>query len=136
MKKYYPNEVDNFDLLYENLENYTINIYIYKITNNKNIISKNYFENIKIFPDGNCFYRSLSKFLWDTENYHINIRNIIYNYALINKNTLDLENKVIENNGSTFSAELYLNKIQIPGIYAGELEIHLASLIFNISIYC
>ena len=43
------------------------------------------------------------------ENYHINIRNIIYNYSLNNKNTLDLENKEIENNGSTASAEIYLN---------------------------
>ena len=49
LKKYYPNDVEDFYLQYENLENYSINIYIYKITNNKNIIPKNYFENIKFF---------------------------------------------------------------------------------------
>ena len=47
-----------------------------------------------------------------------------------------MENKKIENNGSTVSAEIYLNNIQNQGIFAGELEIYLASLIFNISIYC
>ena len=77
----------------------------------------------------------MSKFLWGSENYHINIRNIIYNYALINKNTLDVENKEIENNGITVSAEIYLNNIQNPGMYAGELEFYLSSLIFIISIY-
>ena len=113
-----------------------INIYIYKITNYINIIPKNSFINNDVYPDGNYFYRALSKFILGIENYHINIINIIYNYALNNKNKLDLENKEIECNGNTVSAEIYLNKIQNRYIYAGKLEINLASLIFKISIYC
>ena len=62
-KLYYDNKVTpaleiNFSLenknkLDDNLPNFTINIYIYKIKNFKTIIPKNYFHIISINTDGN-----------------------------------------------------------------------------------
>ena len=41
---------------------------------------KNIFELIAITPDGNCLYRSISYFIFKTEDKYMNIRTLVYNY--------------------------------------------------------
>ena len=71
--------------LYNNLPNFLLNIYIYKVENFKTIIPKNYFHIISIGADGNCFFRALSKFFSGSEENYKYFRNIVYNYIIKNK---------------------------------------------------
>ena len=62
----------------------TKNYYFYLI-NNKASLKKTYVNIINITPDGNCFFRCISEFLFGTEEkYHL-IRLSIYSYAKIYK---------------------------------------------------
>jgi hypothetical protein len=69
-------------LINESLLNASINDYINIHTNYKENLNKNDFIQIEIYPDGNCYYRCLSKFFNNSESYHIYFRNVIYNYII------------------------------------------------------
>ena len=62
---------------------YNCNIF-YDYIKNKNNINRNKFDIIKTNPDGNCFYYSLSEFLFGNSLYNkykyiiLNINSIIY----------------------------------------------------------
>ena len=122
--------------LYDEIHNNTINIYITKINNiGYTLIPKNYFTEIEINEDGNCFFNALSKFLSNNQKYHLYIRNLIYNYININKESIQNNNPYIHNNHRIVSFDEYLPNILNPGNYAGELEIFAACKVFKISIY-
>ena len=119
---------------YINLDIYTINIYIQKLNELKIIIPSNYFDIIDINRDGNCFLRATSKFLFNSEKYYKEIRKILYDYILENKDKY-VENNLIEDNNVIIEFDEYINKIKKDGNFCGELKISAINEIFNIAIY-
>ena len=61
---------------------------ILRLIENKKPIKSSEFVLKKITADGNCFYRSVSSYYTNSEIYHSNIRELIYEYALNNKDLL------------------------------------------------
>ena len=87
---------------------------------------------VDITGDGNCLYRALSRFIFGKESCHSRIRNEIYQEALsrsINYPDITLN---IER-GPMWTRE-YINLISDNDFYRGELEISIASSIYNINI--
>ena len=134
LEKNSPIDTNKKDL-YNNITNNLINIYITKIENFKVLIQKNYFNITSITPDGNFFFRSVSKYFSDSEEYHLYFRNVVYNYINIHKNEILINNNIVENNNKIIDLEDYLRILNKSGTYSGELEISTVSKIFNISIY-
>ena len=63
--------------MFDEINNNAINIYITKINNiGYTLIPKNYFTEIEINEDGDCFFHALSKFFSNNQNHHLYIRNI------------------------------------------------------------
>ena len=58
------------NLIYSTLEKNIANFLITKHKEVKDFIPDNFFKMIEIYPDGNCFYRAISKFMIDKEDYH------------------------------------------------------------------
>ena len=61
-------------------------------------ISVNKIEKIKVTGDGNCLYRSLSYYLYETEDKYNDVRQEIYTHANSHKDTIKeffLEDKLI-----------------------------------------
>ena len=98
--------------LYDEIVNNTINIYITKINNiGYTLIPKNYFTEIEIIEDGDCFFHAVSKFLSNNQNHHLYIRNIIYNYINMNKEIIQNNNPYIHNNHKIILFDEYLPNI-------------------------
>lgn len=124
--------IQNIDVLYRNIENNSINIYITKLSNFKTEIPKPYFIKTDINKDRNCFYKSVSRFLSGNENYYKLIRKIVYNYILLNKEHIN--NNIGIYNDNYDNIYEYLNKLILDVTYSGELEIIYS--IFNIENIC
>ena len=67
-----------YNVLYKNSNNNKIQINKEDLQNQ--LYENNFFDIIDITGDGNCFFRSISYFLYNTENQHYNIRLATYNY--------------------------------------------------------
>ena len=79
----YINEIFTLNLSYK----YNSNI-LYNDIKNKNNIPINNIEIIDVNHKGNCYFRVLSEFLYDTsENFRF-LRNSIFTYCLENKNQI------------------------------------------------
>ena len=85
--------------------------------------------------DGNCLFKSLSRFIFGTEDLYHQIRQEIYEEAVRRKNnypdiTLDSEIGPLQINQ-------YIDHLQNDQFYGGELEISIASSLYiiNIAIY-
>ena len=55
-----------------------------KSKNNKFLLKEDFIK-VKIHKEGNCFFRAISVYFTDTQEYHEIIREIITDYALENK---------------------------------------------------
>ena len=53
--------------------------------NSSKILNREDYINIPIYKDGNCFFRSLSVYLTDTQDNYKIIRELIAEYAEVNK---------------------------------------------------
>ena len=122
----------NHSRLIDHAEVNTINIYITKFNNWKGLIPKNSFDVTDITKDSNCLFRAIVNFFRRRKP---SIRNIIYNYILLNKNDEIFTASYIQDNLNIIDIEEYLGKIKIGGSFCGDLEIILISKIFNVSIY-
>ena len=120
--------------LYLNIDIYTINIYLQKLNDLKIIISSNYFNKIDINKECNCFLRATSKFLFNSEKYYKEIRKILYQYILEDKDKY-VENNLIGYNNEIIEFDEYINKIKKDGNFCCKLEISAINGIFNIVIY-
>jgi len=80
------------------------------------------------------FLRATSKFLFNSEKYYKEIRKILYDYILENKDKY-VENNLIEDNNVIIEFDEYINKIKKDGNFCGELKISAINEIFNIAIY-
>ena len=87
---------------------------------------------VDVLGDGNCLYRTLSLFLYGTEDLHLRIRNEIYNTLLNRIDNLPDITMNTENGPMRFRE--YINNIQNPGFFGGELEISTAIELYNINI--
>ena len=52
---------------------------------NSDMLEFSKLQEISIIGDGNCFYRTISQFLYGKQDYHIDIRKRLYAYAKNNK---------------------------------------------------
>ena len=94
-----------------------------------------------IGEDGNCFYRCLSYYYRKSENDHLEFRNILY-YWLKNNKELFIDYILEDTNpNNTLSREERLQiliekieKVKIPGYWAGDLELSGISIMLNINI--
>ena len=95
-------------------------IYITKITNLKAFIPKNYFNEVDITADGNCFFRAVSKYLSGEETYHYILRKLVYNYICLNKNSIKEknDNSLIYFNNNFSNRDEYLNEIKHEGTFS------------------
>ena len=87
---------------------------------------------VEVLGDGNCLYSTLSRFLYGTEDLHLRIRNEIYN-ALLNRID-NLPNITMNSENGPMRIMEYINNIQNPGFFGGELEISTAIKLYNINI--
>lgn len=75
---------------------------------------------------------ALSQFLYGTEDLHLRIRNEIYNTLL---NRIDnLPDITMNTENGPMRIREYINNIQNPGFFGGELEISTAIKLYNINI--
>ena len=99
----------------------------------KTELNKIDYTHIPISKDGNCFFRTISVYLTDTqENYKL-IREIIAEYAEANRNQfLDffIKDNIDQVLGS-IELNSYIDNIKNDGEYAGIIEMSIASKIFN-----
>ena len=99
---------------------------------NKNeILPLDKVNEIKIEKDGNCFYRTISQDYFGNQNFHEQIRKQIYEYAFENKD--NFANFILQDEGIT--TEQYIEKIKLNKRFAGDLEISICSILYQINIY-
>ena len=87
--------------------------------------------------DGNCFYRKLSLYFTDNENYHNFFRHILYYYINTNKEDIKQNNPYNLYKDTLIPLEQYIPYIHQIYKYAEDLEIGQSSILFklNIAIY-
>ena len=90
---------------------------------------------ITITPDGNCFFRSLSEFLYNTEEKYNIIRMVIYMYAKCNVDVIsEFQPNVEIKRNNYIDTATYINNMGKDKYWAGDLEMQLACFIFGIKI--
>ena len=108
---------------------------LYDYVINKHSITDDKYNIIDVEPDGNCYYRCLSLFLYGIEDYHSNLRQIIAFFCkekyLIIKNFFDT---VEIRKDKYIDLEKYIDLIAIDKTWATELDITMSSLIYSINI--
>ena len=80
------NNIDNIFKIGFNIKN--SNDKLYNFVKNKIDIPINSINIFKVDSDGNCYYRCLSQFLYDTPEKHPEFRNIIYQFCNSNKDVI------------------------------------------------
>ena len=130
----------------ESEENRKLNLPIYNLllasydpdsnkNNLKNLkIKEDCLNNNTIYKDGNCFFRSISTFFSNSEEYHLFFRNLIYDYIRANYDELISEFPYIYYNGKSIDLDDYIPLIKVNGTYAGEFECNIISKMFSINI--
>ena len=104
-----------------------------------------------IYPDGNCFYRSISYFYRETEEDYAEFREMITLYMEKNIDSyinyialeeLNIENEDIDNEDLIKAKKIqylqeYIDTAKNNGTYAGDIEISTSAILFgcNIRIY-
>ena len=88
-----------------------------------------------ITPDGNCFFRCLSQFLYQTEEKYKIIRMAIFTYARTNINTISEFQPTVElTNHKFINTHEYIYNMGKNKEWAGDIEMQLATFIFGITI--
>ncbi|CAG2249461.1 unnamed protein product [Mytilus edulis] len=85
----------------------------------------------KIIGDGNCFYRAISYAITGTETNHIKIRSAIVNHI----HQLGTNLHSLLQHGQTCFSYVLQNQINIPGSWATEVEIFVASNLLRTHIF-
>ena len=113
------------------------NVNLIRNVNDNNSIKKDDYIHIPNNKNGNCFFRSISVYLTDTQdNYNI-IRELVSEYAknhreifinfFVNDNINEILGSIELNN--------YIDNISKDGEYAGIIEMSITTKIFNFNIY-
>ena len=103
-----------------------INEKLYPLVRDHLNITPNNLRIIDVIGDGNCLYRSISRFIYRTEDLFHRVRQEIYQEARRRENnypdlTLDTEE-------GPLNIHRYINKIQSDRFFGGELEISIEIL--------
>jgi len=122
------------------------------IDNNENIIFKeenlnfeiyenNFFDVIEILGDGNCFFRTISKYIYGSENNYAILREAAYNYVKENLTEFyefcyvedDCYYTDIEEGGviKKYILDDYVEELKNDKVFAGYIEINAISKIIN-----
>ena len=128
-----------YNVLYKNSNNNKIQINKEDLQNQ--LYENNFFDIIDITGDGNCFFRCISYFLYNTENQHYNIRLATYNY-IKNNLTKFYEYCYVENGiyyidieqGTQIKKYIldeYVENIKISRFFSGFIEMNAISIIYN-----
>ena len=116
----------NIKITNENLFNYVIN---------KRDIPINSIIFITFDSDGNCYYCWLSKFLYDTNKKHKELRNIIYEFCNSNKEIIAEFQPQVEIRYNTFINTLdYIQNICDNKFWESGIELANSSFNFGINI--
>ena len=110
------------------------NKFLYHKVLKKEIIYKNEIIILNVIGDGNCYFRNLSLYFTNNENYHQFFRELLYIY--INKNKEDI---IKENPYHLYKDKLikvidYIPLIKKEKNFAGELEIAQSIFLYKINI--
>ena len=136
-------EIKIYDLkyLYQNIIENNNRIQFKKEILQNQIYEKNIFEITKITGDGNCFFRSISYYLNNSEEMHYSFRNAVYLYVKDNITKFYeycyVEEGIyyidIEENGifHRYILDEYVEKIKEDSFFSGFIEINAASIIIN-----
>ena len=85
--------------------------------------------------NGNCFYLSVSMGLFLTESHHFEIRDKIYNYAKENEKIFNNDGNFLNFVGNEeYNYKEYLNFMKENGNTAGDFEISLTCLVYDVNI--
>ena len=91
-------------------------------------------QNLNIIPiigDGNCLFRSISCFVYGTEDLYARVRREIYNEVVLRSNNYPgLVLKLVQ----SMHINEYIPHMKENGFFGGELEISIAASIYNINI--
>ena len=92
-------------------------------------------QNRKIMPiagNGNCFFRSLSLFLFDTQQEHLQVRKEIVKFITANTSLFDIL-VISADNNYTFTT--HLKNIRKSMVWASKVEIQAAADVYSVPIY-
>ena len=107
------------------------------VKNNLNIPKQDVIYH-KIKKDGNYWYRVLAKYFTDDENNHKIYRQLIYNAAKNNKESFSPFFLPIEEGADEIIVNLkydnYIEEITQDKFFAGNIEIAISSILFNLNI--
>lgn len=115
-----PNRNNLSNNFFKSIEDSELNKKIY----NKQDLTNDDVVRIEVKGDGNCFYRVLSTFFYNNENYHLYFRYLIAKY--INDNIAnEIVNPVVKDafGNSNNKFLYYINKISENAFWAGDYEI-------------
>lgn len=108
--------------------------YYYFIENKLNI-SSNLFNIFSIENDGNCFYRCLQKYLFDSENKYNILRKAKAQYCKENRNIISNFKKDLEYRYNLYITTVeYINLIGNDKNWANNIDISMRAYFFNINI--
>ncbi|KAK0093486.1 hypothetical protein PV326_013432 [Microctonus aethiopoides] len=91
-------------------------------------INKKKFIEIDIVGDGNCLFRAISFFLYNTQDKHALVRQTIVEYITKVWNKMSREIKIEH---EIFNVAEYRDKMSRLGFYGGACEIHAATFIYR-----
>ena len=84
---------------------------------------------------GNCFYKSISQFYLETENYHLYYRKQIAEYIESKKATDSINYPYLyKNEKDILTWHEYFDELKLTGTYAGQYELINTSLLCNCNI--
>ena len=124
------------DEIFKNIFNILPNneAYIDKITNKLNIEQPN-LNIVQIIPDGKCYFRCVSQFLYQNESQYNLIRMAIYTYAVSYIEEICAFQPNVEINPNVYlPTKAYIKQMCNNKEWAGDIEIILTSYIFGIHI--
>ena len=129
--------IDYLDEIFKNnFKINTINNKYVDLIKNKLDIEKSLIKIVDVNPDGNCFFRCVSQFLFETEEKFNLIRLAIYTYAKANlENIVKFQPTVEISINKYMDTSTYIKNMGCNKEWRGDIEMQLASFIFGISIY-
>ena len=114
------------------LENRYINQQFYPIVRNRSNINPNNLRIENVIGDGNCLFRSLSRFIFESEDLYPLFMREMYEEVVRRRN--NYPDITLGNEIGPLHINVYIDHFQNDQFYGGELEISIASSLYNIKI--
>lgn len=92
-------------------------------------------QNRKILPilgDGNCFFRSISFYLFNTQNEHLQVRKEIVEFISDNAHLFHF---LVINDNENYTLVDHLESVRKPMVWASQVEIQAAVDLYGVPIY-